>query len=378
MISGASGNTLTAGDGGCQLVAGRDQSVTIINGLTPDNLAMLTQMQTLAIREVMSGLASQAQSEAQARMDRFAKNFEDRLERLEDGIESMKDPSFQYLLSRAHLAAAQTADVSDYDMLSELLVTRMTKASSRNSALGIRKAVEVVHEIDAGALSRLTLFHTFDVFSPDFGWGVTVAELVKEFDELFSKILQRIEAIDYDWVEHLSMVGAVRILQLGAFTKTRDLFVRSFDGALCAGIAKGSEAFGRAQAILSEASLPMSALRDNELLADHVRLNIFDLKDLSSHVHVKDVGEILIGDSQRKALADIKALYEKDSSLLNDVKKTFVELVEKYANVKKAMELRDSCKTCFKVTPAGRVLAHVNVRLLDKSLPEMPLVGGLV
>ena len=69
MIGGASGNTMTAGDGGCQLVAGRDQSVVINNGLTPENLEMLAQMQTLAIREVVSSLAFQAQSDAQVRMD---------------------------------------------------------------------------------------------------------------------------------------------------------------------------------------------------------------------------------------------------------------------------------------------------------------------
>ena len=29
--------------------------------------------------------------------------------------------------------------------------------------------------------------------------------------------------------------------------------------------------------------------------------------------------------------------------------------------------------SAFKITPAGRVLAHVNARLLDRSLPELPL-----
>ena len=375
MIGGASGNTMTAGDGGCQLVAGGDQSVVINNGLTPENLAMLARMQTLAIREVMSSLAVQAQADAQVRMDQFAKNFEARLRRLEDSLDAMKDPSFQYLLSRAHLAAAQTADESDYDVLSELLVTRMTKASSRNSALGIRKAVEVVHEIDAGALSRLTLFHAFDMFAPRLGWGTTVLDALKVFDDLFGKILQQIKDVDYDWVEHLSMVDAVRILQVSAFTETKGVFVRSFGGALCAGIAKGSEAFGRAQTILSEAGLPASALCDNELLADHVRLNVFDLDDLSDIVLMRDDVEIPLTDNYRKAFTDIKALYETDAKVLNDVKKKFVELLEAHLNIKKAMELRDSCKTCFKITPAGRVLAHVNARLLDRSLPELPFTG---
>ena len=89
-----------------------------------------------------------------------------KMQQIEGALSAFADPSFQFLLASAQRTAAATERDTDYDMLSELLVCRITKGQARKSRAGISRAVEIIDKIDDDALCALTVVHAVNKVMP--------------------------------------------------------------------------------------------------------------------------------------------------------------------------------------------------------------------
>lgn len=68
---------------------------------------------------------------ANERVQQLEESLFPKLQQIEGALNAFADPSFQILLTSAQRTAAATERENDYDMLSELLVCRITKGQAR-------------------------------------------------------------------------------------------------------------------------------------------------------------------------------------------------------------------------------------------------------
>ena len=89
--------------------------------------------------------------------------------KVEGALQKFSDPSFQFLITEAHKTAASTEREADYDLLSELLLHRVKKDKDRKVRVGIKKAIEIVDQVDDDALCALTVAYTIERLFPATG-----------------------------------------------------------------------------------------------------------------------------------------------------------------------------------------------------------------
>ena len=74
-------------------------------------------------------------------------------------IQAFSDPSFQRDIIRAQIAAAESDREPDIETLSELLLARMNGKLKRSTKTGLRKAIEIVPELEENELTALTAMY---------------------------------------------------------------------------------------------------------------------------------------------------------------------------------------------------------------------------
>lgn len=99
---------------------------------------------------------------ANERVAKFEEALMPKMLKVEGALQKFSDPSFQFLITEAHKTAASTEREADYDLLSELLLHRVKKDKDRKVRVGIKKAIEIVDQVDDDALCALTVAYTID------------------------------------------------------------------------------------------------------------------------------------------------------------------------------------------------------------------------
>ena len=100
------------------------------------------------------------------------------------------------------------------------------------------------------------------------------------YDEMFGRLMYQDLPAGSDWIDHLDMLGAMRIVPNAKVMKTTDLLPDALNGYVCVGIEMASDAFGRAMELLASANINQSLLVANDLLEGYARLSIRNTKDL--------------------------------------------------------------------------------------------------
>ena len=315
---------------------------------------------------------------ANERVQRFEDSLLPKILEIEGALSAFSDPSFQFLLTSAQRTAAATERNADYDMLSELLMCRITKGFARKNRAGISRAVEIVDKIDDDALCALTVVHTVNKLMPSSG---SCKAGLKNLADLFEKLIYMELPTGADWIDHLDILDAVRINSAGSFKKMAEYYPNKMSGYSSAGIRIGSEEHKSAMKLLSEADLNSSVLVPNELLDGYVRLPVVAkarIKDLTITQNTVVNGKLInqsrpITEKEISVLESVWDLYSTDAETKRVATSAFMSEWDSYPSLKQLHVWWDNITLAFEITHVGTVLAHTNARRCDKTIPELPL-----
>lgn len=286
----------------------------------------------------------------------------------EKALEAFADPAFQILLVDAQKSAASTEKEADYELLSELMIHRFKKGSSRVVRASTSRAVEIVDQISDEALLGVTAYHSVTYFAPT--TGDLPAGLVA-LDELFGKIIYDTLPVGSGWLDHLDILDAVRLSSavIIRMNSLDDYWLEIFDGLVKKGIKKDAETYNQAKKFLKEAGLNESCLIENSIDTEYLKINVSSKAQISK-LSMNDIyqGKRLINLKEQEALEQIYDLYDNVKISKTD----FASEIEKYPNLKKLRDWWNSLNNQpFQITSVGRVLAHANAQRIDNSLPDL-------
>ena len=288
------------------------------------------------------------------------------INQVEGLLPAFADPAFQVLLRKAQQKAAITERENDYDLLTELLVCHVQKGNDRKNRAGIVKAVDIIDTIDNDALCALTIAFVLDHF-----WPVTgnAKEGIEVLSQMYNALIYESLPSNLNWLDHLDILGVIRITPFSQMHKIEDIFTRRFDGYLSVGIKKGTEEYESALQIIQSIGLNKNILVDNIFLDDYVRLEIGNFDDINSLSIFNNLGTRSINQREIEALRDVINLYEKNVDLQNKVKERFMNLIDEHEPLKTLQEWWNSISGAFSITGVGKIIAYINAK---RCIPELP------
>lgn len=360
--------TQTAGDNAQQV---QGQNVTIINQIG------ITEQRAREIDAELYAIAKRDFSyEAEQKIDERVRKLEDRviprLSRIEGALQNFADPSFQVFLTKANKAAACTDRELDYDLISELLVHRVQKKDSQKDKLGITKAVEIVDQITETSLSGLTVFYAVSQWEPiadELERGLTL------LNKLYGSLPIQNLPYNQDWLDELDILDALRMSSISTLKKLEDYWEERFSGFVAVGIKKNGENWDVVEKKLESVNLSTSDLVDNVLIEGYLLLPVIYKNKIEKLVYQTSVdGKMVkspISEDQKKVFYDIFEMYDRSNELKQKVKKAFVEKIDSYENLKIVRQWWNSIPHALNVTSVGRILAHINAKRCEPSLPDL-------
>ncbi len=341
------------------------ENVVINQGITEErarNVFMEMIPQALEI------YTQEAYATANMRISKFEESVIPRIANIEGALSLFADPAFQILLRKAQQSAAATERENDYALLSELLVCHVEKGNNRKNRIAISKAIDIVDDIDDDALCALTLAHAVNQYFPISG---DIESGFNILSGLFSKLLYIAPPKKMEWLEHLEVLGAVRLAQFGNLKRFVEYYPKQLAGYACIGLKVDSEEYQEAISILRIAKLDPSILVPNILLDGYVRLPV------TSKDSIKDLGIINavttrgININEKKALEKIWEMYTIDDTLQQKVNTEFINLWDSFEPLKTLRTWWESIPTAFSITKVGTILAHTNAKRCDSTLPDL-------
>ena len=310
-----------------------------------------------------------ANEKALARNKDFAQIFIPRLEKVENYINHISDPKFQFLCRDAMTSAAQTERKEDYQLLSELLACHVEKGiANKKIDSAVSRAIKIVDEVDNAALCGLTMALAIRHVRPTTG---NIREGIGVLNTLYEKLLY-CELPKDDWLDHLETLGAVRFLSIRATNTIEWILSTTLNGYVCIGIEKNSEKHKRIQEKLREVNLDENFLVDHECLDGYVRLPIRNNDTLKKLAFANFNGnQMKITDQQIVVLEEVMDSYEKDEALIRKVQKNIIAIWDSFPILKMVREWWDDVSGEFNITYVGKVLAHTNAKRCDSTFPDL-------
>ena len=322
-------------------------------------------------------LAVEAQDVATKRMLDLLSDFMVRVKKCEKDLSSFRDPSFLQNLRVAQESAAVSERKEDIETLSELLLARMKNGLKRTTKTGIRKAMEIVPEIEASELMALSVFLFYTQYNLKSVYGINSTQYLVALNNSFSRLLTTELPQGKNWLRHLAILDAVIINPAEHFVPIEDYYAQKTTGIICVGIAKGSPEYVKAIAELNVHGLADGGLVDNDLMPGYVRLPIVDLHDLSVlpvRVKIQNTPAYFSANLSVQVQEDLKKIigvYDKDQTKLRQVKQKFVEKMAEYKSVMQVKEWLAKVGHSFELTSVGEALAYVNAR---RCMPGLPII----
>lgn len=274
-----------------------------------------------------------------------------------DHLEAFADPSFQKLLRKAQISAAACDGEGDIDMLVGLLEARVSNRDSRPLRASISRAVEVVDEVDVQALDALSATYALLGWAPNLG---EIALGLRALDDMLFQFIPSPPPEGREWIEHLEVLGAVRISYLGS----RRSFVEAITTeGLLGYVARGvpqDEVDDQEWATLVPNSLP-APLIPHELKPGHLRLPYSSLATFESSIRESTDGDLI--EQYLSAAKEEFGFGDVDPEAQEQLR---VE-VAKYPNLALFQQWWESVPRAFTITGVGRILAISNLKRRDKA-----------
>jgi len=351
-----------AGENSQQYQAG---TIIVNQGVTEERVrAIFSEM----IPTALQAYTSDAYVTANLRIRRLEDNVWPKLDKVDGLLQAFADPAFQILLRKAQQAAAATEREDDYALLSELLVCHVQKGSDRKNRAGINQAIEIVDKIDNDALCALTVAHAVTNFLPVSG---DCMEGLQVLDSLFCQLMYQELPAGTAWLDHLDILGAMRVSMLGSMKSFSEYYASQLSGYVCVGIKADSDDYKKAVEILGNAQINSNFLIPNECLEGYVRLKIGN--DSSIDNLALNVGPIRIPLEQNKkdAIKLVWKLYSKDSNLQKQATASFMRLWDGFESLHKVRLWWERIPNAFQITRVGQILAHTNAKRCSHNIPDL-------
>lgn len=322
-------------------------------------------------------LAVEAQDIATKRMLDLFSDLMARVKKCEKDLSSFSDPGFLQNVRIAQESAAVSERKEDIEALSELLLARMKNGLKCTTKTGIRKAMEIVPEIEASELMALSVFLFYAQYNLKSIYGINSTQYMSALNDCFSRLLTTELPQGKNWLHHLAILDAVIINPAEHFVPIEDYYAQKTTGIICVGIAKDSPEYTNAIAELNRHGLADGVLVDNDLMPGFVRLPIVDLHDLSvlpvpvqiqnnpAYLPANPSGQI------QESLKKIIGAYDKDQTKLRQVKQKFVEKMAEYKSIMQVKGWLAKVGHSFEITSVGEALAYVNAR---RCMPGLPII----
>lgn len=343
-----------AGDESQQIQAG---IVNIYNGINEERCrAIFSELSEKALADK----TAEALAIANIKVQEFEERLLPRIQSLENDFSSFAVPSFQQLIKKAQIAAACSDRELDYGLLTELIAHRVSNKGNIKKKASIEKAVEIVDKIDDDALCGLTMFHAMNRFNPVSG---EISKGLNVINELYTKCQYADLPSGKEWLDNLEILGAIRISQLGSFIKFEDYLCDNWEGYVCVGIKKDSQAYIDCCQLLQSVGLSSDWLSDNELLDGYVRLLLLNKASIDDKKS--------LSEDQKKVLYQIYDKYSKDSNLSEQVRKNFKEKIYSLEGINIACQWWNGTEDAFEITSIGSAIAQANAKRVDNSLPNL-------
>lgn len=320
------------------------------------------------IPQALSNYTQDAYETANSRIEKLETAVMPRIIDIDGAIAMFADPAFQLLLRKAQQTAAATEREDDYNLLSELLICHIEKGHNRKNRTGISKAIEIVDDIDNDALCALTLVHAVTTYIPSTG---NIKQGLQTLDELYSKLLYMTLPRGSEWIEHLDVLGAVRISRLGSFKKIKEYFTEQLQGYACIGLKIDSDEYKKAIEILHSVNLRQDILIANELIDGYVRLPVVSKKHINKMTMISSGVIREITESESSALEKIWDFYSHDNDLENIVDENFIKMWDSFPSLKRVHIWWEEIPISFDITQVGTVLAHTNAKRCDNEIPDL-------
>ncbi len=348
--------TQTAGDNAVQTqIENQTINYNGVNAAEVVSIATTVYNQMYAISA--KNYADIAQGKVKERIDSFANVLFPRLKKIEGALEAFKDPRFEFLLQDAQIAAAKTDRKEDLNLLTELLSCHVMKGNDRKIDAGISHAIKIVDEIDNDALCALTIEWAADTIYTIANIDDDCDAVLNQLNDFYRKLLYLELPTGNEWLEHLDLLGCIRLSSMGHFRPFSERIFQHYQGYSSAGIKKDSVEFDDAIKILENNKITKSLLVDNKCLQGYVILNISNLGDIKPE--------------NKESIMKIWNLYTKDPNVVKMAKDNFIQLWNSYDSLKAVKEWRDSIPSYFAITHLGRVLAHINAKRIEPSFPDL-------
>lgn len=332
------------------IIENQTNNVTITGPGLPDAVTFTTTLSTQVTAQALTLCTQVSKDICEEKMGKFGSIWIPRITRIENVINHLVDPKFQFMIRDANISAAKSSRQEDLEMLTQLLVCHIEKGKDMKVDAGINKAIQIVDQVDYDSLCALTCIAT--IFGVCSGNGV-IKEGLQFMDDLFSKLLYTELPTGDAWIDHLSVLGAV-VIQTGSFNKFEEIYSSLIDGYVCVGVKKDSEEHKKVIEILKSNDVDLNELVENELLSDYLRLSVAQQASL---------------DVNYKELRPIFELYSKDKELVKLSKSKFFEMWNSFPNLKTIKEWFDKIPTFFRITSVGYALAQTNAK---RCYPEFP------
>jgi hypothetical protein len=184
-------------------------------------------------------------------------------------------------------------------------------------------------------------------------------------DSLFAQFSVSELPSESHWIEHLDVLGALRMVPFGGVRSYEEALGGSLDGWLAPGLEMGSEAM--TQAATEFASLGVAVpLVEHELKPGFARVGYCSTQQMALRVKGWDADL----SAQVTALARSKwGLGSADASLFP----SFAAKIDERPHLQEVRAWWNSITTPITITPVGRLLARANADRLDtaKLLPPL-------
>lgn len=312
------------------------------------------------------------------RIDVLAEKVVKQLKKTPALIQSFADPAVQRNIIQAQISAAESNRESDLDTLSELLLARMRGDLKRSTKTGIRRAIEIVPELEDNELVALSVLLLNSRFVQRNAYASHIDSFLSALNDTLKQVVKPIGLPHGTrWLQHLSILDCVEVNHTRSFKKLEDWYSEIYTGMVCAGIKIDTAVFYAAQKALNECGIGADMLVQNDLLPGYVRLPISRLGDLSvlpvQIPNMPSLHTMMPNDKHQHGLKAVIELYSNDPHLMQSAKKVFAERILHYETLKEVRVWLEEFKhRSFIMTNIGEALAYVYAR---HSIPDLPEIA---
>lgn len=331
------------------IIEHQTNNITVTSPGFPDVVTFTTSVSTQVTAQALSLCTQVSKEICQDKMKKFESLWIPVITKMENAVNNLIDPKFQFMIRDANISAAKSSRQEDLEMLTQLLVCHVEKGSDLKKDAGISKAIQIVNEIDYDSLCALTYVATLLKICPT---DPGVNEGLQIMDELYSKLLFTELPRGDRWIDHLDVLGAIGI-RTGKFYKLNEILSGYYDGYVCVGIKEGSDEHEKAKEILAKNNFAPNSLVPNECLSGYLRIGCVHKGNLKSE------------------LKPILDLYSKDTHLLEHAQTTFMQKWDSYKNLMNFREWFEDIPLWFRITSVGYALAQTNAKRCFPDFPDL-------